>query len=321
MALVYKSVCFETDSLLVQMTHLVEKEIKYKLEMEKLMNKGFVNIAKARYIMGSTCVTKMQLPSENSNPIQPIVTVCRAELNNHWVFHIHRKDVSKSTDKKNLFNEDEPDDDGEKSNDMWKKITNFSEEDFKYALQSDPKALRKSKQAFHVNDKTYQEHNEELLDEFSHSGSEESLHNLTDPVRLFGVLVPNTLKHAQEIFIEVVNLLGKCATIQSELRENLSRYNHLLKVKALMENAAADAEINLTKPKVYWTPYEESTTSVYSSSVPEENQEYSSGTEVNVTKSIRSVFYDLRELVSEEVEWPREISESTEDLFDAQEVE
>ncbi|KAK6620660.1 hypothetical protein RUM43_010955 [Polyplax serrata] len=294
MAKVYKSVCCEADILLHRIVHLCEKEIKFKLEMEKLMNKGFVNIAKARYIMGSTCVTKMQLPSEKSNPIQPVATVCRAELNNHWVFHIHRKDIPKAD--KNKKNKKKPSGDSlqetNKSDDtsFGSDKTNFSEEDFIDALSNHPKALKKSKYAFHVDDDAYQDYNEELLDEFSNRGSDENLHTLVDPMRLFGVLVPYALKQGQETFKDVVGLLGKCATIQSELRESLSRYSHLKKVKALMEIAASEAKINILETKVYWTLSDESLhpshLSAEGEKAPEEPEQLS------VTKSIRSVFYD-----------------------------
>lgn len=311
MAKIYRSICNEIDLLLLQITNLVEKEIKYKLKIEKLMNNGFVRIAKARYIMGSTCVTKMQLPSESSNPIQPIATVCRAELNNHWVFHIHRKDYVKDPSKKVVESEKnvESSDDGKKNSSTNNNVadvnsleTNTSEIAFRHILQSNPKSLKQTKNAFSVKDTIYQECNEELLDEFStDSDSNESLMSVTDPLRLFGVLVPSTLKEAQLIFKDVVNLIGKCATLQAELSEVLYNYNHLLNVKKLIEIAAEKQNLDIFKPKIYWTQSEISSIICHPSSDDEAIKTEEKENEVNVTKSIRSVFYNAKDAPESEM--------------------
>lgn len=234
MAKVYKSICNELDALMLQMFHLSEKEIKYKLEIENIMNNGFVNIAKARYIMGSKCVSTLQLPTENSSELKPISTVVRVKSYNHWVYKVNRQNMCQS------------------SKDCLKGDGNIGGSEVR---------KRKGKDVQLIQDEKYQELKTEMTDRTPSSDSDSSVSSIADPIRMFGILVPQTLKTAQQYFVDVLAIVGKCATIQSEMDTCMQRFLHLTEVKRLIEQSVKTRDVNLFVDPEYWTPSKMSTES------------------------------------------------------------
>lgn len=168
MADVYKSLCRELDLLLIEILDDMEQHITSKLDLEKSMNDGFVNIAKTRYINGRSSVTSLQLPTEFSNPIQPQARVIR------------------TPDSVQITND----------------LTSIKRPDL------EKEGLRKR-------DREIQEDGQKT----------------TDPIRLFGVLVPQSLKNAQKSFITSLDKVGSVACGELELNKKLSRYEKLLKIQ------------------------------------------------------------------------------------------
>lgn len=57
-----------------------------------------------------------------------------------------------------------------------------------------------------------------------------------DPIRWFSALPPQTLKHAQMDFKNVIQISAKCATLIGQLRAVCNEYRRLSKIKAKIEN-------------------------------------------------------------------------------------
>jgi len=160
---IYESLCLELDTLLLDILENIEQYVALKVDVEKRMQSGFVNIAKTRYIKGSTSVSTMQLPTSDSTcDIQPLATVHRNE---------DKMEI------KNLLSEI----DGEKK------------------------------------------------DGLSIDGEKKEV--LFNPLKLFGVLVPQSLRLAQTSFVSSIDRLGELASIQGSLDSQIRRYERLVYLK------------------------------------------------------------------------------------------
>lgn len=312
MALVYKSICAELDELTVKILYLTEKHVQCKLEVEKLMNNGFLNIAKTRYIMGTKCVSTLQLPTANSSPISPVTVVHRTENKGHWEFRTRRKKPSGSEETINR----------EKC-----KYDTVNADVIKDLFEDHSKNIRKRKEFYLVEDGNYRELNDELQDNMStdSSDSNESLVTYTDPIRMFGVLVPFSLRVAQKNFQDVLEVLMTCATVQSETDKVLKRYDHLKKIKTLIEDVSEEKGFDLTKEKEYWTSSEtisdtsaviEPTSKSTSSkeSVPFEGE--SEVEKEDHEKEVSTIGEDDKSVIPEEIISPEDMMGEAEDNFD-----
>jgi hypothetical protein len=72
-------------------------------------------------------------------------------------------------------------------------------------------------------------------DELNHKKCEENGSvSASDPVKWFGYLVPQNLRHAQRGFHVALELVVQSANIQSELEATCKRFDKLLKVKTTL---------------------------------------------------------------------------------------
>jgi len=63
------------DKLLIDSLTLTQRHINLKLELESLMHDGEDGLVRARYIMGRNSLSKLQLPSEDSNDVNAAAKV------------------------------------------------------------------------------------------------------------------------------------------------------------------------------------------------------------------------------------------------------
>ncbi|KAK7863427.1 hypothetical protein R5R35_006506 [Gryllus longicercus] len=68
----------------------------------------------------------------------------------------------------------------------------------------------------------------------STEAKEENVKTYVDPIKWFGVLVPQNLKMAQNCFQSVLPLVVECANVQGELQRVQMKYQKLLKEKELL---------------------------------------------------------------------------------------
>lgn len=192
-----KDICQELDTLSLRILRLMEDLIQCKLNIEKAMKNGSLDLAKARYIMGNTNVSAIKLPTEESSEICALATVTRtndesSNLNN-ITFHLNR--ISPQEKQKSL-------------NSNVKQRTNKDYEDVK---ESD-------------------EESEPLLKEEPSLPEPKSL--FQDPIKWFGVLVPQNLRQGQSWFQKALEFVVQSANIQSELNASIIRFGNLLKTKS-----------------------------------------------------------------------------------------
>lgn len=221
MARVYKSVCQEIDRLYIKILDLSDQQIKHKVELEKLITYGFSNIAKARFVMGSPFVsTLQQLPTENLNlEIKPLSTISRERCKNHDVFKLELRKPSSLVTEFKSSNENQEENNETESIIDW---TNLNT-------------------ATVVPDNKFQE----IKDEYCEDADLANFNEYSDPIKLFGALVPFTLRIAQQFFKDSLFIVVKCATLQSHLNSTLIRHKYLSEIKSLVEQAAADRCLNL----------------------------------------------------------------------------
>lgn len=64
----------------------------------------------------------------------------------------------------------------------------------------------------------------------------ENTENTVNPIRWFGVLVPQNLHKAQSIFQNAVNFVVECVNVQLQLYENMKSMEALRKYKSILES-------------------------------------------------------------------------------------
>ncbi|XP_063700468.1 coiled-coil domain-containing protein 115 [Culicoides brevitarsis] len=67
------------DKLTLHMLDLVEQEVQLKIQIEKIIKEGELNLAKTRYTKGSNSISVMQLPTEDSKEFKALSTVEEAK--------------------------------------------------------------------------------------------------------------------------------------------------------------------------------------------------------------------------------------------------
>uniref|UniRef100_S4NK48 Vacuolar ATPase assembly protein VMA22 n=1 Tax=Pararge aegeria TaxID=116150 RepID=S4NK48_9NEOP len=139
-----ETVCNLLDKLVLQQLHLMEDKMACELNIEKSINNGSIHLAKSRYIMGQSSVSKERLPTESSSEFSASVTCESVEEDN-----IRQLKVVE-TDEANV-----------------------------------------------------------------------------NPLRWFGVLVPQNLYRAKSIFQNTVNFIVECANVQLQIIENIKNIEAL----------------------------------------------------------------------------------------------
>ncbi|CAH0731919.1 unnamed protein product, partial [Brenthis ino] len=145
-----ETVCDLLDKLVLRQLHLMEDKMCCELNIEKSINNGSIHLAKARYIMGQSSVSKERLPTESS-PEFSALTVCETV---------------------------------EEDNIKQLKI-----------IENDDKSV-------------------------------------ANPIHWFGVLVPQNLHKAKNIFQNAVNFVVECVNIQLQLTETMKNIENLNKYKS-----------------------------------------------------------------------------------------
>nr|CAI5851949.1 unnamed protein product [Callosobruchus analis] len=148
-------ICNILDKLTLDALHLIEEEVRLKLNLENAMIEGESHLAKSRYIMGQNKVSALQLPTEDSNEFSASIKVIE-----------HDSDT--------LFDNPE--------------------------LQL--KSVKKSE------DESVQE-----------------------PLRWFGVLVPQNLSRSQSMFKQALQWAVQAVNIQTRLTETMNKIGALKEAK------------------------------------------------------------------------------------------
>ncbi|GLV34485.1 uncharacterized protein CBL_09733 [Carabus blaptoides fortunei] len=107
-------ICSVLDRLTLDMLVLMQRQMQYKLNIEKSMTDGELHISKSRYIMGHKNVSSLQLPTENSPDIDASITLeeihgdpsmfgqSQLKINMEQFKKANKNDASTDSDVKNI---------------------------------------------------------------------------------------------------------------------------------------------------------------------------------------------------------------------------
>lgn len=188
-------VCRELDDLMIQVLELMEEHIQCKLKLQEIMKSSCLDLAKARYIMGTRNVSYLQLPTKESAEITALRTVTSSVATGKNLEHIVFKLCTVNPE--NVVSEKQ-----EEAGSLRKK-TGKDEDKCKERNDLSPKKC---------------EGNEFVT--------------ATDPIKWFGCLVPQNLRQAQKGFHTALEMVIQSANIQSELEATRNKFEKLLKLKA-----------------------------------------------------------------------------------------
>ncbi|XP_050354903.1 coiled-coil domain-containing protein 115 [Nymphalis io] len=150
-----KMACDLLDKLVLRQLHLMEDKICCELNVETSINNGSIHLAKSRYIMGQSSVSKERLPTESSAEFSASVTCDTIVEDNVKQLKIAKTDTSAT---------------------------------------------------------------------------------LVNPLNWFGVLVPQNLHKARDIFQNTINFVIDCVNIQIQILENIKNIKMLKMYKVSIIN-------------------------------------------------------------------------------------
>lgn len=188
-------VCRELDNLMIRALELMEEHIQCKLKLQEIMKSSCLDLAKARYIMGTHNVSYLQLPTKESAEIRALRTVTvsveTGKNLEHTVFKLC------AVNPENVLSEKREEEGS------LRKRTGKDEEKCKERDDLSPKKCEGNGFV---------------------TGS--------DPLKWFGCLVPQNLRQAQKGFHTALEIVIQSANIQSELETTCKKVEELLKLKA-----------------------------------------------------------------------------------------
>ncbi|RZF39944.1 hypothetical protein LSTR_LSTR002347 [Laodelphax striatellus] len=209
----------ELDKRALRALKLMNELIASKLELEKSVKAGSLDLAKARYIMGNRNVSALQLPTPGEGAdVTPLVTVHRAQT-----FQDSNSDTSMEATislqlERVTISTPSPDDSKQRS--------------------SQQQALKKRNPESRESDeqKPLLDAAEDDDDNDAEEKSGSSPPSLQDPIKWFGVLVPQNLRQGQARFKRALELVVHTANIQLELHATVAQFRKLLDTKRSMQS-------------------------------------------------------------------------------------
>ena len=178
----------ELDSLAYQLLVLSQDLIQVKLQLEDQSKLGFIGLAQSRKLMGgSNSVSHLQIPSEDSTDF-----IARFKT---------RKEEQKCYSGDATFD--------------YFSLQDGNIDQLVEELDSDLVLNQRKKQ-----DDTEQT-------EAISCNKKKNLSEAKDPIKWFGVLVPNSLRQTQGAFVKALELSVDCANIQSQINSTIERQKYL----------------------------------------------------------------------------------------------
>ena len=178
----------ELDSLSYQLLVLSQDLIQVKLQLEEQSKLGFIGLAQSRKLMGgSNSVSHLQIPSEDSTDF-----IARFKT---------KKEEQKCYSGDATFD--------------YFSLQDGNIDQLVEELDSD----------LVLNQRKKQDDTEET--ETNPCNTKRNLPKAKDPIKWFGVLVPNSLRQTQVAFVKALELSVECANIQSQIQSTIERQKYL----------------------------------------------------------------------------------------------
>ena len=178
----------ELDSLSYQLLVLSQDLIQVKLQLEEQSKLGFIGLAQSRKLMGgSNSVSHLQIPSEDSTDF-----IARFKT---------KKEEQKCYSGDATFD--------------YFSLQDGNIDQLVEELDSD----------LVLNQRKTQDDTEET--EAISCNKKKNLPEAKDPIKWFGVLVPNSLRQTQGAFVKALELSVDCANIQNQIKSTIDRQKYL----------------------------------------------------------------------------------------------
>ena len=178
----------ELDSLSYQLLVLSQDLIQVKLQLEEQSKLGFIGLAQSRKLMGgSNSVSHLQIPSEDSTDF-----IARFKT---------KKEEQKCYSGNATFD--------------YFSLQDGNIDQLVEELDSDLVLNQRKKQV----------DTEET--EANSCNTKKNLPEAKDPIKWFGVLVPNSLRQTQGAFVKALELSVDCANIQNQIKSTIERQKYL----------------------------------------------------------------------------------------------
>uniref|UniRef100_A0A146M9T4 Vacuolar ATPase assembly protein VMA22 n=2 Tax=Lygus hesperus TaxID=30085 RepID=A0A146M9T4_LYGHE len=203
-------VCKELDELSMRMLDLMKQYIDLKMTMEDLVKTGSLHLAKSRYIMGNKSVSVLQLPTEESElSAQTKVVGSDGDVSD---LKLELSKMSLTEESSRNARDDDPQEDGLKRR-KGKKKDDLDEKDNKPTS--------------------------DMNDEQNKSPKKKDV--MQDPLKWFGVLVPQNMRLAQTSFNKAIETSIDLANVQLEMNSIRQKFTSLLvKKKELKAESIVD---------------------------------------------------------------------------------
>ena len=178
----------ELDSLSYQLLVLSQDLIQVKLQLEEQSKLGFIGLAQSRKLMGgSNSVSHLQIPSEDSTDF-----IARFKT---------KKEEQKCYSGDATFD--------------YFSLQDGNIDQLVEELDSDLVLNQRKKQ------------DDTNVTEANSCNKKKNLPEAKDPIKWFGVLVPNSLRQTQGAFVKALELSVDCANIQNQIKSTIERQKYL----------------------------------------------------------------------------------------------
>ncbi|XP_059188721.1 coiled-coil domain-containing protein 115 [Centropristis striata] len=205
------------DEKLLRLMEQLELLEEKRATLNSLIEQGWFSISKARYSMGNKQVSALQYASE----IEPRVCIHARTMENGEVDFCTEKVEEKCSNEagKNATSIEDigPQEEGVRRRNKPKKDITQKEASDETKSEKAPEAtpVRKSEQ-----------------------------NPQQDPLKWFGILVPQSLKQAQSSFKQVIELSAEIATLQTAVLNTRQQLKHSMKDKHMLQEEASAAQLD-----------------------------------------------------------------------------
>uniref|UniRef100_A0A3Q3WGE9 Vacuolar ATPase assembly protein VMA22 n=1 Tax=Mola mola TaxID=94237 RepID=A0A3Q3WGE9_MOLML len=205
------------DEKLLRFMEQLELLEEKRAALNALIEQGWFSMSKARYSMGNKQVSALQYASE----MEPLVCVHARTLDN-GVVDFHTERVKQTCSNETGKDAKSIEDIGPKEEGVRRRV--------------------KSKKDISQNDASKEETSESAPEVKPQRKSDQIPQQ--EPLKWFGILVPQSLKQAQSSFKQVIELSAEIAALQSSVLNTRQELKHSMKDKQILQEKASAAQLD-----------------------------------------------------------------------------
>ncbi|XP_030049839.1 vacuolar ATPase assembly protein VMA22 isoform X2 [Microcaecilia unicolor] len=206
-------VCQELDQLVLRLMSELETLQEKRQTFNNLVEQGWLSLSQSRFAMGNKSVSSLQYGHQMTPSVHIRTCVCE---NGSWSFEVGNIEAGKKhTPAKGLLEKPEVQELGSKEQALRRRKGGLSKKD-------DPPLS---------SDIPTEKLNSTSGEELEGAWQGDGLASAQNPLKWFGILVPQSLRQAQNSFKKGLILAGDIATLQSSIEVIQEQYRALLEKK------------------------------------------------------------------------------------------